>query len=178
MHCKYRSHRSPLTFLISHSRTYRRVGFSEPEKTTATPLPATVHELCQRYEVVERPLLAPTWDFVWNYAAEEGREKQLAQQAFVTSGATVPDMKGYSKESVHVADAALKMTLGTPNDTYDANRAAQLLHGVGQENVTTAVTDLLERGVISKLVRDPKKPKPGRTFKISETYALTNLLGL
>lgn len=70
------------------------------------------------------------------------------------------------------------MTLGTPSETYDADRAASLLKSVGQEVVDVAVKDMLERGVISKLVRDPKKNKPGRLLKISDLWVFRYVLSL
>ena len=110
---------------------------------------------------------------MWNNAAEEGREKLLAQQPFVLAAS--PDgcvaqglrTRAYLSERSYVGDAALKMTLGTPNEAYDEDRAADLLKSAGQEAVDTAVKDMLERGVVSKLVRDAQN-KPGRTLKISD----------
>ena len=64
------------------------------------------------------------------------------------------------------------MTLSTPNEVYDSEKASQLLASVGESSVNVAAADMLERGVLSKVVRDPKKLKPGRTLKISELYAL------
>ncbi len=64
------------------------------------------------------------------------------------------------------------MTLGTPNESYDPEAASFMLKGVGEQYVKIASTDLLDRGVLSKLVRDPSKPKPGRTLRISEAYVL------
>lgn len=131
-----------------------------------------------QFRVFEKPLLAPTFDFLWNNAAEEGREKLLAQQPFVLAPASSSGITQglqtsiYSSERPYVGDAALKMTLGTPSETYDADRAASLLKSVGQEVVDVAVKDMLERGVISKLVRDPKKNKPGRLLKISDLWVV------
>ena len=64
------------------------------------------------------------------------------------------------------------MTLGTPNDAYDVDRASHLLSSVGDAPVKVAVHDLQARGVISLLARDPTKPKPGRTLKISDVYVI------
>lgn len=60
------------------------------------------------------------------------------------------------------------MTLGTPNEYYDTDKASQLLHGVGQQASSEALNNLLKQSVVSKLVRDPSKDLPGRRFKISE----------
>lgn len=64
------------------------------------------------------------------------------------------------------------MTLGNPNETYDPDVASQLLKGVGQDSVRVATTELLNRGILAKTVRDPAKSKPGRTLKISDKYAV------
>lgn len=61
------------------------------------------------------------------------------------------------------------MALGTPNERYDAEAASSLLHAIGDQAVSTATSNLLGRGVLSKLVRDPTKQKPGRQLKISES---------
>lgn len=60
------------------------------------------------------------------------------------------------------------MTLGTPIDVYDAEHASSLLKSVGDDAVKMAIRDLQEQNVVSMLVRDPTKQKPGRTFKISD----------
>ena len=60
------------------------------------------------------------------------------------------------------------MTLGTPHERYDPDFGAALLHDLGEHHVSLATKDLLNRGVLSKLVRDPQKQKPGRQLKISE----------
>jgi hypothetical protein len=62
------------------------------------------------------------------------------------------------------------MVFGTPHETYDSEVASRLLHGVGDEIVSEATRNLLNRGILSKTVRDPKKSKPGRMLKISEVY--------
>ena len=62
-----------------------------------------------------------------------------------------------------------KMIFGTPSEDYEPPRAASLLGSVGDEQLVSRAKDnLLSRGVLSKLVKDPNKPKPGRTLKISE----------
>ena len=60
------------------------------------------------------------------------------------------------------------MTLGTHNDDYDVDKASRLLGSVGDVPVKIAVRDLQERGIVSMLVKDPTKPRPGRTLKISD----------
>jgi oxalate---CoA ligase len=60
------------------------------------------------------------------------------------------------------------MVMCTPTIRYNVDRAAALLHGIGEELVTNAQNSLLERGTLSKLVRDVSKQRPGRTLKISD----------
>jgi oxalate---CoA ligase len=62
------------------------------------------------------------------------------------------------------------MVFGMPAEHYDADLAATMLHRVGDQPVSLATSNLLRRGVLSKVVRDPKKMKPGRTLKISDLY--------
>ena len=60
------------------------------------------------------------------------------------------------------------MVLGIPNETYDMDVASELLKTVGEERVKTSTTDLLNRGVLAKVIRDATKQRPGRTLKISD----------
>jgi hypothetical protein len=59
------------------------------------------------------------------------------------------------------------MTLGTPYERYDSERASQLLHDVGEDVVSVATTNLLTRSILSKTVRDPQKSKPGSDMYVA-----------
>lgn len=65
------------------------------------------------------------------------------------------------------------MVFGTPNERYKPDMAANLLRDIGQDAVSSATKSLLERGVLSKHIRDPKREKPGRRLKISDAYVLS-----
>ncbi|KAI8995421.1 hypothetical protein BD414DRAFT_410090 [Trametes punicea] len=158
-----------IKFLRKHiDKNAIRVGFVEIQDSQKSVLPASVEELEQEYDVVEKVPTAPPWDFVWSVVAEEGREKQFAQHAFVTEVGDMPPAGSYESDFIQVAEAAVKMALGNPNESYDPDAASQLLKGVGEESVRIATTELLNRGVLAKIVRDPAKSKPGRTLKISD----------
>jgi transcription factor C subunit 3 len=60
------------------------------------------------------------------------------------------------------------MLFGTSNENYLPSKGAALLRSAGKRTVSRARDGLLGRGVLSKLVKDSQKPKPGRTLKISE----------
>ena len=62
------------------------------------------------------------------------------------------------------------MVVGTPKERYAVGTASQLLKRFGDDAVSLVAEGMLERGVFSKTVRDPKKPKPGRSLKISGQY--------
>ena len=70
------------------------------------------------------------------------------------------------------------MAFGTPNEHYDSKKASELLHSVGEQMVSVALSNLLKRGVISKLIRDPTKDGPGRRYKISEMCVLITKYGM
>ncbi|OCH96710.1 hypothetical protein OBBRIDRAFT_787280 [Obba rivulosa] len=168
---------SPINFdLLAHIKFLRkhidknalRVGFLQTASSVKISLPTTVEELEQLFEVDEKPQTAPQWDLMWNFAAEEGREKQLAQTAFVADISEMPDVDAYAEDRLHLADSAMKMTLGTPNDIYDSQIASDMLSVIGEEPIKTVTSNLLSRGILSKVIRDPKKMKPGRALKISE----------
>ncbi|KAI0662526.1 hypothetical protein C8Q70DRAFT_908850 [Cubamyces menziesii] len=158
-----------IKFLRKHlDKNAIRVGFVEVRDSQKVVLPASVEDLEREYDVVEKVPTAPAWDFMWSVVAEEGREKQFAHHAFTVDVGEMPPSSSYDSDFLQVADAAVKMALGNPNETYDPDVASQLLKGVGEEPVRIATTDLLNRGVLAKTVRDPKKSKPGRTLKISD----------
>ena len=60
--------------------------------------------------------------------------------------------------------------MGTPSDIYDSEQGSWFLKSKGEDVINTATRNLLSRGVLSKLQRDPKKQGPGRQLKISEMY--------
>lgn len=154
-----------LEFLRRHvDKNALRVGFVEQE--AAVMLPRTTAELTELFEVEENPVTSPAWDFMWNSAVEEGREKQFMIRAFTKELETVATE--VKDDILATAEAALKMVFGTPNEIYDPDSGARILRSVGKEHVFLAMTNLLSQGVLSKLVRDPKKPKPGRTLKVSD----------
>lgn len=68
------------------------------------------------------------------------------------------------------------MAMGSPNDTYDPQAASRLLESVGEEPVQAATKNLLARGALSKIVRDPQKSKPGRVLKISERHVASAVI--
>lgn len=72
-------------------------------------MPATVDDVAEMWEVFDKNSIAPPWDFMWTFSAEEGREKQMTQQAFTVEDdkelVTVP----YSEDNLHVVDSALKV---------------------------------------------------------------------
>ncbi|KAF8649735.1 hypothetical protein AX16_005506 [Volvariella volvacea WC 439] len=175
---------SPTNFdLIKHIEFLRRhvdknairVGFVQPREKSAITIPDSVESLHKAFTVIETHATAPTWDFVWNATVEEGREKRMLIHPFLNNVEDPPRSNETLVESICVAESALKMVFGTSNDRYDADAASSMLHDVGEGPVSAATKNLLARGVVSKIVRDPSKPKPGRQLKISE--ANQNALG-
>ncbi|KAI0724234.1 hypothetical protein C8T65DRAFT_704140 [Cerioporus squamosus] len=157
-------------FLRKHiDKNAIRVGFVEVQDSQKVDLPASLEDIEQYYEVSEKVPTVPAWDFMWTVVAEEAREKQFAHCSFTAEIGDMPPTASYDSEFLQVADAAVKMALGNPNETYDADIASQFLKGVGEEPVRQTTTELLNRGVLAKLVRDPTKSKPGRTLKISDS---------
>ncbi|KAH0590291.1 hypothetical protein H2248_000453 [Termitomyces sp. 'cryptogamus'] len=156
-------------FLRQHvDKNALRVGFAQPKESAGTTLSASVDMLLAEYDVVESTSNVPSWDFVWNAVVEEGREKQMLRQPFLKTPEDMPPVGETSLEAVALAEAALKVTLGTPYERYHAELASTLLHTIGENYVSVATKNLLSRGVLSKLVRDPQKQMPGRQLKISE----------
>ncbi|KAG9223138.1 hypothetical protein PLEOSDRAFT_155121 [Pleurotus ostreatus PC15] len=162
-----------IEFLRSHiDKNALRVGFTNT--TNSIIIPQSVDELLDGWDVVGPPVTSTTYDFMWKGDAEEGREKALYQQGFC-KGSILPSTPEERSEATFVAEAALKMVFGTPNERYKPDMAANLLRDIGQDAVSSATKRLLERGILSKHIRDPKREKPGRRLKISD--ANQNALG-
>ncbi|PIL30968.1 transcription factor [Ganoderma sinense ZZ0214-1] len=163
-------------FLRKHiDKNAIRVGFVEVQDSQTVELPGTLEEIQEYFEVVEKTSNAPQWDFMWSVVAEEAREKQFAHRAITAEVGDMPPIPAYESDWLYVADAAVKIVLGNPKETYDADVASRLLKGVGEEPVRLTTTELLNRGVLARTLRDPTKTKPGRTLKISDNNS--NSLG-
>lgn len=62
--------------------------------------------------------------------------------------------------------------MGTPPERYDSEHASVLLKSQGDDIINTATRNLVNAGVLSKLQRDPKRSRPGRLLKISESFVI------
>ena len=93
-----------LTFSI------RRVGFVEVQDSQKIDLPASLEDITQYYEVVEKVPIAPQWDFMWSVVAEEAREKQFAHRAITAEVGDMPPAPAYESDWLYVADAAVKVS--------------------------------------------------------------------
>ena len=72
-------------------------------------IPSTLEQLQEQFEVIEREQLAPDWEYVWNTAIEEGREKKLKRQSFLRFPAIFPASTTVPDEIV-VAECAVKVS--------------------------------------------------------------------
>ncbi|KAL0572575.1 hypothetical protein V5O48_009395 [Marasmius crinis-equi] len=158
-----------IEFLRKHiDKNALRVGYAQPQQAVPVVLPKSIELLQEQFDVVETVPAVPAWDFVWNATVEEGREKRMFTQPLIMQPDVLPFGEDTPSEAVSLAESALKMVLSTPNEFYDPERGAALLREVGEDDVSTATKGLLAQGVLSKLVRDPTKAKPGRQLKISD----------
>ncbi|KAK0465216.1 uncharacterized protein EV420DRAFT_1759926 [Desarmillaria tabescens] len=159
-----------LEFLRSHiDKNALRVGYAQTQENSNAELiiPGTIDELLDGFNVIETATTGPAWDFMWNGVVEEGREKRLTSQPFLD---TLGDLgETPVNDALAIAESALKMALGTPLEHYDAEGASTLLRSAAEEHIVTSATKgLVSRGVLSKLVRDHHRQKPGRQLKISD----------
>ncbi|KAG7450158.1 uncharacterized protein BT62DRAFT_884415 [Guyanagaster necrorhizus] len=159
-----------LEFLRSHiDKNALRVGYAQPQGNSNVELiiPDTVDDLLYSFEVIEAATTGPVWDFMWNGVVEEGWEKRLTSLPFLDS---LSDLSETPVEDVlAIAESALKMALGTPLENYNAEGASTLLRSAAEEHIVTSATKgLVSRGILSKLVRDHHRQKPGRQLKISD----------
>ncbi|EUC63046.1 B-block-binding subunit of tfiiic protein [Rhizoctonia solani AG-3 Rhs1AP] len=112
-----------------------------------------------------------TWDFCFDVAGEEPREREFLQHPFVLHE-HVPGT--YSSSDVFVAQASMKMVMSTPDSYYDSNHAAALLNHFAEATITAAV-DGLKDSLDLKRVRLDKK-EPGRKYRYSD-MEITRLKG-
>ncbi|KAJ3853299.1 hypothetical protein EV368DRAFT_39211 [Lentinula lateritia] len=158
-----------IEFLRKHiDKNALRVGYMPAQKLAQPTIPSNVSILLEQFDVVETPSSAPSWDFVWNALVEEGREKGMLSLPFTNQVDVLPLRDESESEEMCLAESALKMVLGTPHEIYESEVASALLNSVKGEIVPVAAQNLLGRGILSKLVRDPQKSQPGRLLKISE----------
>jgi len=150
-------------------------------------LPATIDQLQQAFDTIERERLAPDWDYMWNTLIEEGREKRLKHQVFSRCPTPFLSTSVPKANEIAIAECAVKVSnyfhgffvsylqraqivMGTPPERYDSEHASVMLKSHGDEVINTATRNLVNAGVLSKLHRDPKKSQPGRSLKISESF--------
>ncbi|KAJ7293167.1 hypothetical protein C8J57DRAFT_1268269 [Mycena rebaudengoi] len=156
-----------IEFLRKHiDKTALRVGSAQVDQVEPTVLPASIEQLLEEFDVVETPAVNPTWEFMWSAIVDESREKRALRIPFTTRPDELVGTE-YSSDDVAIAESALKMTMGTSQESYNAEDAARMLHCLGEERVIAAQKNLLSRGVLAKRFR--KGPtQPGRALKISE----------
>ena len=139
-------------------------------------------------DIRETQPAASVWEFMWNAVTEDKREKQLFGKSMLVDEIIPSVETPYDTEEMYVAETAVKvcrawsvrkcepcqpgvqMVVGTPNEKYNVETAAQLLQRFGDDTVSSVTESMLERSIFSKTIRDPKKPKPGRPLKISDQY--------
>ncbi|KAJ7124740.1 hypothetical protein C8R43DRAFT_31912 [Mycena crocata] len=156
-----------IEFLRKHiDKNALRVGFAQVEEKEKNILPASVEELLTQFDVVEAPGGTPAWDFMWSTIVDENREKRSLRQAFTTRPDDLVLGTENSSDDVLLAESALKMAMGTAQESYDAENASRILHCIGEELVNVAQKNLLSRGVFSKTFKPGSRP--GRLLKISD----------
>ena len=100
-------------FSICVDLIYSRVGISLEDEKDNFELPADIREMNDKWVISERKDGLTTWDFLWNGSAEEGREKQALDEAFVLE---IDDAVTPAKENEYltVAESAMKASFRPP----------------------------------------------------------------
>ncbi|CUA70965.1 Titin [Rhizoctonia solani] len=101
-----------------------------------------------------------TWDFFFDVASEEPREREFLQHPFILHER---DPDTHPSFDVAVAQASIKMVMSTPDPCYDSNHAAALLNPFGEATIAAAV-DGLKDSLDLKKARSDKK-EPGRKYR-------------
>jgi len=129
-------------------------------------------------------------EYLWSSISEDQRERENLKEAIIlppspdlTSAsagtfsndevvqATLKVLTRLKYQSVPLTNLDLQMMLSTPEDRFSADVSSEMLKHFGEDAVKKAVDNLRAAGKISALERDPAKPQPGRTIKISDSYA-------
>lgn len=87
---------------------HRRVGVDQTSNKNAIILPATIDELQQQFDTIERERLAPEWDYIWNTSIEESREKRLKHHVFSRYPAPLPFTSIPKETEIAIAECAVK----------------------------------------------------------------------
>ncbi|KAF8687602.1 B-block binding subunit of TFIIIC, partial [Rhizoctonia solani] len=103
------------------------------------------------------------WDFCFDVASEEPREREFLQHPFVVHEDS-PDT--HPSLNVSLAQASIKMVISTPDPYYDSNHAASLLTPFGEATIQTAVEGLRDSLDLKRIRVD--KRDPGRKYKYSD----------
>ncbi|CAE7225830.1 unnamed protein product [Rhizoctonia solani] len=107
------------------------------------------------------------WDFCFDVASEEPREREFLQYPFVLHESA---LNLHPPFNVSVAQASIKMVMSTPDPYYDSNHAAAILNPFGEAMIASAV-DGLKDSLDLKRVRSDKK-EPGRKYRYSDADTL------
>lgn len=101
-----------LNFRVGLILCYSRVGISIEDEKDNFELPADIREMNDKWVISERKDGLTTWDFLWNGSAEEGREKQALDEAFVLE---IDDAVTPAKDNEYltVAESAMKVSVWT-----------------------------------------------------------------
>nr|GAT43664.1 predicted protein [Mycena chlorophos] len=157
-----------IEFLRRHvDKNAIRVGFAEDDAMRKNIIPATIEMLTDQFTVVEPSSGAPAWDFMFGGLVDDSREKRALRQALCTRRDDLAFGTEDLTDDILMAEAALKLTMGTASASYDATEASRILHDVGESAAQAATKNLLSRGILSKRFRNPNS-QPGRMLKISE----------
>ncbi|CAE6398352.1 unnamed protein product [Rhizoctonia solani] len=112
---------------------------------------------------VQTPKQPTNWDFCFDIASEEPREREFLQHPFVLhehESHTHPTL------GVSVAQASIKMVMSTPDAYYDSNHAATMLSPFAGSTIQAAVEGLRDSLDLKKVRTD--KREPGRKYKYSD----------
>ncbi|KAH7092842.1 hypothetical protein BKA62DRAFT_722325 [Auriculariales sp. MPI-PUGE-AT-0066] len=151
-----------------------RVGLGAPQgKATVQLLWNDVEAFSDKWKIESKAVSTTagrrTFEFLWSAISEEQREKEFYREAFLLPPVAMPSQLTGDWSNTEVVEATLKMMLSTPEDRFSSDISSEMLKHFGEDAVKTAVEKLRREGKISAIQSDPKKPRPGRTLKISDS---------
>ncbi|KAG8743228.1 hypothetical protein FRC10_000229 [Ceratobasidium sp. 414] len=134
----------------------------------------SLDQILADYDITE-PSSTPqptSWDFFFDLASEEPREREFLQHPFAIGTPVIPLQD--TPLNVSVAQAAVKMTISTPEASYNSNDAAAMLTLLGDNTVKLAV-ESMDEWIVRKKSRSGKN-YPVRQYTYSDS-ALAQLKG-